>query len=64
MEWKKRLFSNIFWRNALASFGERYKIGCRNIDSNMAMWNITHRFFRQVKMTSHKKIDIARPITC
>jgi hypothetical protein len=23
MEWKKRLFSNIFWRNALASFGER-----------------------------------------
>ena len=23
MKWKKRLFSNIFWRNVLASFGER-----------------------------------------
>ncbi len=23
MEWKKRLFANIFWRNVLASFGER-----------------------------------------
>ena len=23
MAWKKRLFSNIFWRNVLASFGER-----------------------------------------
>jgi hypothetical protein len=23
MGWKKRLFSNIFWRNVLASFGER-----------------------------------------
>jgi hypothetical protein len=47
MDWKKRLFSNIFWRNVFASFGERsgyskepggfvpyfqYRIGSYNAD--------------------------------